>query len=126
NQIPGVKAYVRAGTTVEHVDLNLDNPILADKNVRKAIIYGIDRQELVNRVLAGQSSIADSVFPPISPLFNPATPKYAYNPDQARSLLDGAGWAVGSDGIRTKGGQRLSLKYQSTTAGIRQKTMPLV
>ncbi|HEV7663786.1 MAG TPA: peptide ABC transporter substrate-binding protein, partial [Chloroflexota bacterium] len=126
NAIPGVKAYVKAGTTVEHIDFNLDNAILADKTVRKAIAYGIDRQDLVKRVLAGQSAVADSIIPPISPLFNADTTKYAFNPDQARSLLDGAGWAVGSDGIRTKNGQRLSLKYQSTTAGIRQKTMPLV
>jgi peptide/nickel transport system substrate-binding protein len=126
NSIPGVRAYVRAGTTVEHIDLNLDNPILADKNVRKAMAYGIDRNELVARVLAGQSTPSDSVIPPISPFFNPDTPKYAYDPDRAKSLLDQAGWTAGSDGIRVKGGQRLSLTYQSTNATIRQKTMPLV
>jgi peptide/nickel transport system substrate-binding protein len=126
NAIPGVKAYVKSGTTIEHIDFNTENPVLASKAVRKAISYGIDRQELVNRVLAGQSAISDSLVPPISPLFNPDTTKYPYSPDQARQLLDGAGWTVGSDGIRVKDGQRLSLKYQSTTAGIRKKTMPLV
>jgi peptide/nickel transport system substrate-binding protein len=127
NGIPGVKAYVRAGTTIEHIDFNLDNPILADKNVRKAIAFALDRQDLVNRVLSGQSSIADSVIPPISPMFNPDTTKFAFNQDQARALLDAAGWTVGSDGIRVNSsGQRLSFKYQSTTAGIRKKTMPLV
>jgi len=126
NAIPGVKAYVRAGTTIEHIDLNVENPILADKNVRKAMIYGIDRQELVNRVLSGQSAIAHSLIPPISPLFNKDTPQYEYNPDKAKQLLDDAGWAVGSDGIRAKSGQRLSLKYQSTSAAVRLKTMPLV
>jgi len=122
----GVKPYVRAGTTIEHIDLNLENPILADKSVRKALFYAIDRQDLVNRVLSGQSSPADSLIPPISPLFNPDTPKYAFNPDQARSLLDADGWAVGSDGIRVKDGQRLSLKYQSTGSALRKKTMALV
>jgi peptide/nickel transport system substrate-binding protein len=126
NAIPGVKAYVRAGTTIEHIDLNVENPILADKDVRKAMIYGIDRQELVNRVLSGQSAVAHSLIPPISPLFNKDTPQYEYNPDKARQLLDDAGWAVGSDGIRAKSGQRLSLKYQSTSAAVRLKTMPLV
>jgi peptide/nickel transport system substrate-binding protein len=126
NAIPGVKGYVRAGTTVEHIDFNLDNPILADKSVRKAIAYAIDRNDLVNRVLAGQSSASDSVIPPISPLFNPDTTKYAFSPDQAKSVLEADGWTVGSDGIRVKNGQRLSFKYQSTTAGIRKKTMPLV
>ena len=127
NAIPGVKAYVRAGTTVEHIDFNLNNPILADKQVRKAIAFAIDRQDLVNRVLAGQSSVADSWIPPISQFFNPDTPKYGFDPDQARAILDSDGWTVGSDGIRVNSsGQRLSFKYQSTTAGIRKKTMPLV
>jgi peptide/nickel transport system substrate-binding protein len=126
NAIPGVKAYVKAGTTIEHLDFNTENPILAEKAVRQAIAYGIDRQELVDRVLAGHSSIANSIIPPISPLFNADTPKYDFNPDKAKQMLDDAGWAVGSDGVRAKNGQRLSLKYQSTTAGIRLKTMPLV
>lgn len=126
NAMSGVKAYVRAGTTVEHIDLNTQNPILSDKTVRKAMFFAIDRQDLVNRTLSGQSSPADSLVPPISALFNPDTPKYAFNPDQARALLDSAGWTVGSDGIRAKNGQRLSFKYQSTGSALRKKVMPLV
>jgi peptide/nickel transport system substrate-binding protein len=126
NAMSGVKAYVRAGTTIEHIDLNTQSPILADKTVRKAIFMAIDRQDLVNRTLSGQSSPADSLIPPISPLFNPDTPKVAYNADQAKSLLDGDGWTVGSDGVRVKNGQRLSLKYQSTGSALRKKVMPLV
>jgi peptide/nickel transport system substrate-binding protein len=124
--IPGIQAYVKSGTTIEHIDFNLDNPILADKSVRKAVAYAIDRQDLVNRVLAGQSAPADSLVPFISPLFNPGTTKYPYNPDTAKQLLDDAGWALGSDSVRAKGGQRLSFKYQSTTSALRKKTMPLV
>lgn len=127
NAIPGVKAYVRAGTTVEHIDFNLGNPMLADAQVRKAIALGIDRQDLVNRVLAGQSQVADSWIPPISQLYNPDTPKIAYDPNQAKAILDADGWTTGSDGIRVNSsGQRLSFHYQSTTNAIRNKTMPLV
>jgi peptide/nickel transport system substrate-binding protein len=127
NAIQGAHAYVKSGTTIEHIDFDLNNPILADKNVRKAIAYGLDRQDLVNRVLAGQSAIADSLVPPISPLYNQATPRYNYDPNQASQILNSEGWTVGSDGIRVNSsGQRLSLHYQSTNAGIRQKTMPLV
>src|SRR5207249_9573030 len=96
NATPGVTAYVRAGTTVEHIDFNLQNPILADKQVRHAIAYAIDRQDLVNRVLAGQSSGADSFIPPISEFFNPNTPKNAFNPDRARAILDAQGWTPGA------------------------------
>jgi peptide/nickel transport system substrate-binding protein len=126
NAIPGSRAHVRAGTTIEHIDFNLTNPVLADKSVRQAIAYAVDRQELVNRVLSGQSQIAVSIVPPISPFFNGDTPQYVHNIDLAKQLLDGAGWTLGSDGVRVKAGKRLSLSYQSTTAGIRKKTMPLV
>jgi peptide/nickel transport system substrate-binding protein len=126
NAIPGVKAYVKAGTTIEHIDLNTQNAILSDKTVRKAMFYALDRNDLVARTLSGQSSPADSLIPPISALYNPDTPKYAHNPDQAKALLDSAGWVVGSDGVRVKGGQRLSLKYQSTNSALRKKVMPLV
>src|ERR1700687_420701 len=127
NAVDGVKAYLRAGTTVEHIDFNLQNPILADKQVRLAIAHAIDRQDLVNRVLAGQSSVADSFIPPISQFFNPNTPKYAFNPEQARAILDADGWTQGADGIRVNAqGVRLSFKYQSTPVAIRNKTMPLV
>lgn len=125
--IPGVSAYVRAGTTVEHIDFNLQNPILADKQVRRAIAYAIDRQDLVNRVLANQSTVADSWVPRISEFFNPNTPKYAFNPDQARAILEADGWSPGADGIRVNTqGQRLSFKYQSTRIEARNKTMPLI
>jgi peptide/nickel transport system substrate-binding protein len=126
NAIQGVKAYVRAGTTIEHIDLNQENPILGDKQVRKAIAFALDRQDLVNRTLSGQSAVADSLVPPISPLFNPDTPKYGFNPDQAKQILDADGWTPGPDGIRVKNGQRLSVKYQSTGSALRKKVMPLV
>jgi peptide/nickel transport system substrate-binding protein len=127
NAIPGVTAYVRAGTTVEHIDFNLNNPILADKQVRLAFAYAIDRQDLVDRVLAGQSAVADSFVAPISQFFNPNIPNYAFNPNQARAILDADGWIRGADGIRTNAqGQRLRFAYQSTPVEIRNKTMQLV
>jgi peptide/nickel transport system substrate-binding protein len=127
NALSNAKAYVRAGTTIEHIDLNQQDPILSDKQVRKAIMYAIDRQDLVNRALSGQSAPADSLVPPISPLFNPDATKYPFNPDQAKSILDADGWTVGSDGIRVNSaGQRLSIKYQSTSSALRKKVLPLV
>ena len=93
NAIPGVQAYVSAGTTIEHLDFNVENAGLADKQVRQAIAYATDRQELVDRVLAGHSSIANSIIPPISSFYNGDTPKYEYSPDKAKALLDAAGWA---------------------------------
>lgn len=38
---------------------------------------------------------------------------YEYSPEKAKQLLDDAGWKVGSDGIREKDGERLSIRFLS-------------
>jgi ABC-type transport system substrate-binding protein len=49
-------------------------------------------------------------------LFAKDLPKHEYNPGKAKTILEGAGWVAGSDGIRAKGGQRLEITL-STRAG---------
>ncbi|HET6520330.1 MAG TPA: peptide ABC transporter substrate-binding protein, partial [Geminicoccaceae bacterium] len=41
------------GLIYEHIDLNLDHPILADRRVRKALIMGLDREALNQRLFEG-------------------------------------------------------------------------
>jgi peptide/nickel transport system substrate-binding protein len=45
---------------------------------------------------------------------------------KANKLLDDAGWARGSDGVRAKGGVRLSILYQTSTNSVRQGTQALI
>ena len=53
---------------------------------------------------------------PQSAFINKDLPKHEFNPDKAKKILDEAGWAPGSDGIRAKNGVRLEV-VNSTTAG---------
>ena len=46
--------------------------------------------------------------PPASWAFDPNTPKYTLDVAGAKALIEGAGWALGSDGIYAKGGKKLS------------------
>ena len=39
---------------------------------------------------------------------------YDYDVEKAKQILDDAGWTVGSDGIREKDGQKLSIKFLAT------------
>jgi peptide/nickel transport system substrate-binding protein len=50
--------------------------------------------------------------------FAPDLPPSEFSPDQARQLLDAAGWQVGSDGIRSKGGTRAHIGISSTTGDV--------
>ena len=94
-----------------NVLLNLANPnapFLQDKAVRQALLYALDREAVVRDVLAGQGVVADSLLTPENWAFNPDVTKYTYRPDDARRLLDEAGWVDSNgDGVREKDGQPL-------------------
>jgi len=91
--------------------------IFGDKNVRKALHTALDRTAMARAVYFGQAVPADSVLPPTTWAYNAGvTPKYSYSKAAAEKLLDDAGWAKGSDGIRAKGGVRMSFEI-NTNAG---------
>jgi peptide/nickel transport system substrate-binding protein len=109
--------------TYEHVDLNLDNPILADLRVRRALLLALDRQTMVARLFEGLQPVADGFINPLDPMAAPDLPHYGYDPAAARALLDEAGWTPGPDGIRRNAaGERLSLPF-ATTAGNRLREL---
>ena len=99
----------------------LGGKLFGDKAVRQALIYALDRQSWVNAIYFGHASVATSVEPPTSWAFK-AKPQVVYTFDKAKanSLLDGAGWVKGADGIRAKDG--LPLKFEMhTNAGNKQR-----
>lgn len=87
------------------VSFNLEQPILADLRVRRAIAHAVNREQFVERVLFGQGRVAEA---PISSgigwahAAGLAIP--AYDPDAAASLLDDAGWTRAGDGTRVASG----------------------
>jgi peptide/nickel transport system substrate-binding protein len=94
-----------------HIDFNVTRPIVSDIRIRQAIRLAIDRQTLVNKVVQGYGLVQESTVSPVLPIAPTSTdiPLVAPDADKAKQLLDDAGWKVGSDGIRVKNGQRLSL-----------------
>lgn len=92
------------------VEFNVRRPALNDARVRKALIYGLDRQKLIDVVYQGYGKVAIEPIAPISWAYNAqGVNPYKYDPAQAKKLLDEAGWKPGADGIRTKDGKRLEL-----------------
>ncbi|MBI1948106.1 MAG: peptide ABC transporter substrate-binding protein [Deltaproteobacteria bacterium] len=100
----------------EHLDLNLDNPLLADRRVREALLLALDRQGLVAAVFGGKLEVAHGTRPTGSPYHNAALPVRAHDVARAAALLDEAGFRPGADGVREKDGQPLRLTLV-TTAG---------
>jgi peptide/nickel transport system substrate-binding protein len=90
------------------------HPVLSDLRVRQAIDYGIDKQEIVSKLLYGKAKVGTSEMPAGWAANRNIKPR-PYDPDKARQLLDQAGWKPGADGIREKGGVRMRLKITTTT-----------
>jgi len=104
----------KAGLIYTHIDLNLDNPILKDKRVRHALLYGIDRATLSQTLFAGKAPVANSWVNPLDWMADDTLPKYAYDPAKAAKLLDEAGWSKVEGGVRTNAaGERLSFELMA-------------
>ena len=115
--INGVHQEANFGPAWEHLDFNFKNPLLAIKEVRQAIAWGIDRDRYVNTLMKPFSDEAkrlDSrVFVSNQPEYEPHGDEYgARDVAKATGALEAAGFAKGGDGIYAKGGQRLSFRIR--------------
>ncbi|MDO4547109.1 MAG: peptide ABC transporter substrate-binding protein [Clostridia bacterium] len=71
---------------------NLESTKLSDINVRRAIMYAIDRTTLVDTVYAGMAQESEVPVIPGSWLYDPQSAQFNYNPERALQLLYNAGW----------------------------------
>ena len=107
----------------EHIELNLDNALLADVRVRKALLHALDRKTLTERLFEGKQPVAHSFVSPIETMYLSNVPKYDYSVEEANKLLDEAGWSAMRGGIRHNyQGAPLRLEF-STTAGARSREL---
>jgi peptide/nickel transport system substrate-binding protein len=106
-------AVPSAGTPMM-IFFNTEKPPLNDIKVRQAILYGVNRTDLIKLARNGIESPAEG---PLSPLTLGYTKKvegmFPFDMAKATSILDQDGWTAGSDGIRAKNGQRLTLDFYS-------------
>lgn len=87
------------------------DPILEDIDVRKALIAGIDREQIVETLFTDSYPLATGALAETALGYTDTSEYYQYDPEKAAELLDGAGWEIGSDGVREKDGQKLSLTF---------------
>jgi peptide/nickel transport system substrate-binding protein len=70
------------------------NPALADKKVRQALAYSIDKNKIISEVMAGNARIIDGPILPNSFAYNNEIKKYDYNTATSSRLLSEAGWKI--------------------------------
>ncbi|OLL31046.1 peptide ABC transporter substrate-binding protein [Burkholderia sp. SRS-W-2-2016] len=83
------------------LEFNLDNPVLAKAEVRKAIAQAIDRNFIRDNVFYRRSSLVDSPVPKVlSSYYDDSTFHYPFDVDAANRQLDAAGYPKQADGQR--------------------------
>lgn len=112
--IPGFTTTLTDFTIYSMLALNHRSPALADVRVRQALWYAFDDKTVLHNVTHDVDVPGQTDQPAFLWAHNSNAPTYTYDPAKARALLDAAGWKLGSDGYRSKDGQRLTL----TIAGV--------
>ncbi len=84
------------------VGWNSRQPQLSDTRVRRAITLGLDREEMVDALLQGYGTVANTGVPPFHWAYDPSIgEEITHDPDEARRLLEEAGWVDrDGDGVR--------------------------
>ncbi len=80
------------GSPITNQSAFIQTANLPDKRVRQALVYAIDRQQLVDQLLKGHGEVVDGFLSSASPFFDPSIQSIPYDPDRARELLEEAGW----------------------------------
>ncbi|MBI4487474.1 MAG: ABC transporter substrate-binding protein [Deltaproteobacteria bacterium] len=106
------------GTTFQYIGMNLDHPILRRQEVRQAIAYAIDREAIIHHLLKGLATPATGLLSPVHWAYESSVPRFPYNPEEAKRLLDDAGF-------RDPDGEgplpRFKLSYKTTTLDMRRR-----
>ncbi|GAA3875514.1 ABC transporter substrate-binding protein [Leifsonia kafniensis] len=84
-----------------------------DLEVRQAIGAAIDRDEVGTVASSGRGEPITNLVSPMASVclgYDSADALPEFDVDKANSILDAAGWVAGTDGIRSKNGQTLTVK----------------
>jgi peptide/nickel transport system substrate-binding protein len=109
---PHLQVQTLPGTNYQYLGLNLKDPLLQDKRVRKAIAYAIPREEIIQYYWRGLVTPASGLLPRNHWAYEDNVEIYPHDPTKARQLLDEAGW-TDPDGPGPK--PRFHLTFKTST-----------
>ncbi|MBQ8597764.1 MAG: ABC transporter substrate-binding protein [Lachnospiraceae bacterium] len=85
------------GSPITHQSVFIQTANIPDVRVRQALLYAIDREQLVEQLLKGHGEVVDGFLSSASPFYNADVTPVPYDPEKAKALLEEAGW----DGSQT-------------------------
>ena len=97
---PSLSLTQRPGTNFAYLGINLEDPLLAHREVRQALAFATDRETLVKFLLRSQARVASGILPPNHWAYEPNVAQYSPDAGRAEKLLDTAGFPRAANGIR--------------------------
>ena len=116
-----LKIIQETGTNVSYLGFNMEDEILKNSKVRKAIGHAVDRASIIKFLLKDTAVEAESIIAPSNEFYNPNLKQLAYDPDAAKKLLDEAGYTEKNDGT-----PRFSLTYKTSKNPTRKKIAEII
>ncbi|MFW5782356.1 MAG: ABC transporter substrate-binding protein [Candidatus Muiribacteriaceae bacterium] len=107
-KLPWIETYL-------YVGYNCEKQFLDNLNVRKALTFAIDIDEIVEAVYFGDATRVTGPYRRTSVYYNDSIPLTPFDPERSRELLKKEGFVKGEDGILEKDGKQLRLSL--TTSG---------
>ncbi|MEZ5425515.1 MAG: ABC transporter substrate-binding protein [Pyrinomonadaceae bacterium] len=106
---PNLKVEKFNGSNIQYLQFNTQEKPLDSVKLRQAVAYALNREEIINKLLAGQATIAYSILPPESWAYNAAV-KYDFEPEKAKQLLKESGY----------NNEKITCKFSSGNAATNQ------
>jgi peptide/nickel transport system substrate-binding protein len=110
---PNLALYTGRQPRLGLVYLNLDKsqlPFFQDAELRRALLMGINRQKIIDRLLGGQAVMADGPIMPGSWAYYDGIEHLEYDPEQALAIIKKAGYTIPAEGgdVRSKEGTQFA------------------
>lgn len=110
NNIPMAE---QVDTNATYLVFDTTDPVLSDVRIRQAIIYALDRQAMVDGLVAGHGSLSNALMKPSLSVYPDTLNTYDYSIEKSKELLKEAGYEdTNGDGIVDKDGKNLVLTLQ--------------
>lgn len=92
---PQLEVLSQEGLNIGYLAFNVEKKPFDDVRVRRALSMAIDKDAIIQAIYLGAGRKAKNPIPPVMWSYNEAVQDYAYDPEQARRLLQEAGYAQG-------------------------------
>ncbi|MCM1252785.1 MAG: ABC transporter substrate-binding protein [Clostridium sp.] len=80
------------GSPITNQSVFIQTENIPDVRVRQALVYAIDRNQILEQLMKGHGEIVDGFLSSAGPFFDETITPLPYDPEKAKTLLEEAGW----------------------------------